>query len=366
MLRTAAASTQSAPTPGNYYLALGDSLAAGVGADGVPADPGCISNRAPGYVCLMTRFLRQLNPNLRLDNLGISGADSCVLVNGSGAASTCADPMVHRGEKSQLQQALALIKAHPGQVNPISLDIGGDNLVELLPEAEHNLPAAAQQIPGLLTAYRSDLDATLSQLHAADPNAEILVAGQYNPLSGIPSMLLPKGLGSLAQNAIDALNGIMKQEAPKYGAAYVDVDAAFRRHPGGAFELTYLLQSNITSPNIHPTAAGYRVYAGALAAASGYRPALRLTVNAARRLPERSHASVHGHANVDSAVAITLKLPGKSHSRQLRTAAGPNGYAKKFWTGKHLGKGWLRVCETGLAGHTRCGGKHHFKVSGGP
>jgi len=60
----------SPPKLGTYYLALGDSFAAGYLAPGLPIDSQCQSPTAPGFVCVFYRYLKGINPQLQLDNLG--------------------------------------------------------------------------------------------------------------------------------------------------------------------------------------------------------------------------------------------------------------------------------------------------------
>ena len=93
-----------------YYLALGDSLAAGVGA----------SPAADGYVNLVHQHELSRFPGLQLENLSCSGATTGTMLDGGGACSYPAG--------SQLGEAEAFLQAHRGQVAFVTIDIGANNV----------------------------------------------------------------------------------------------------------------------------------------------------------------------------------------------------------------------------------------------
>src|SRR2546421_7362458 len=104
----------SAARSTDYYLALGDSLAFGFQPN---------HDFTHGYVQQLSATL----PNLVLNNLGCPGETSTSLVLGG----KCPYP----GGRSQLDTAIAFLRAHRGKVRLITLDIGGD-------DGEHCVTAA--------------------------------------------------------------------------------------------------------------------------------------------------------------------------------------------------------------------------------
>lgn len=262
------------PRLGRYYLALGDSLGTGVSAFGRPLDPQCRRSDAIGYVCIVYRYLKQLNPQIRLDNLSIGGADSCVLVHGYGRGSPCTNPMVAEPVPSQLDTAARFLRAHPHQVSPITIDIGGNDLLALVHDGPPGVLDAITQLPGILHAYQVNLHTALTALRAAAPDAEIIVMTQYNPVDGLSGGTLPPGSALAAAIVFTILNTIVEQEAAANGIVVADVAAAFARGPGGAAALTNLPATWGSGDhrrfNVHPTAAGYRVYGATIIAVSGY------------------------------------------------------------------------------------------------
>src|SRR2546421_4825735 len=127
----------------DYYLALGDSLAFGF-------QPTPDHDFTHGYVQQLSATL----PNLVLDNLGCPGETSTSLVLGG----KCPYP----GGRSQLDTAIAFLRAHRGKVRLITLDIGGndgDHCVTA-PRIEPTfLDQGALRIPGNLSRTRARLPA---------------------------------------------------------------------------------------------------------------------------------------------------------------------------------------------------------------
>lgn len=245
----------SAPTP-SYYIALGDSNAHGHTADTVADDPQCHSPKAPGYVCVVFRFLRKRYPGLQLHNFSRSGADSCEV---AGAGHSCLDSVPR---VSQLVAADAFMKAHRGHIRLVTIDIGGNDVLELVFQGISNLPALEAQLPAVDARLRSNIDTIFTQLRAAVPHARIVASTQWNPLGGLGSPPLPAGFPAAAQSALDGINTVTRSEGPKYKVKVADAATVMNAYPGGGVKLGYVLQTAVTgTPNIHPTPKGHRIWA---------------------------------------------------------------------------------------------------------
>ena len=357
----------AAPTPGNYYLALGDSLGVGVEAPGIPTDTTCQLATAPGYVCAFYRYLQQINPQIQLENVSESGANSCVLVHGFGNGSPCVDPLVSGTLPSQLDAAVQFLKAHPGQVSPITIDVGGDDFLPLLGEAVSNLSGALAQAPAVLQSYQVNVDTALAALRAAAPSAEIIVANQYNPIGGAPSAVLPTGFGPAVQQTLAALNGIMQQEAKKYNAVLADVAAAFDANPGGAYLLTFVLTSvvagGLSNVNIHPTSDGYVVYTQTVIKASGYLFSPKISASLVEKQIARGKFDrVTGTTFARARVKVTIWRPGRK-AQNVSVAAGSDGsFVRDFRVGKVAGKGAVRACTSDFNGQSVCTGRMAYTI----
>lgn len=357
-----------AATPRSYYVALGDSLAYGVTAPGVPTDPTCQSPTAPGYVCLVYGYAKQLNPSLQLQNFAVAEADSCVLVHGYGSGSPCTNAPTGGVAPSQLQTAVDFIKAHTGQVGPVTVNVGGADLIPLLPASLIDPSGTAAKLPGLFRAFAANLDATLQQLRAADPQVQIILVTQYNPLGGIGSPPLPTGLPDIAKGAINALNRDMKLEAAKYSATIADVAAVFDANPQGAAVLTFvptsLASGDPSKIDIFPTVDGYRLYAQTVLKVAGFTAPLKVFTKLSKKtLRTRASLTVHGTTIASADVQLHLTLPHKKSATATARADDNGAYTLKIKVGKYAGKGTVRVCATDfVTGGSKCGAKTSFTI----
>ncbi|MGI8827868.1 MAG: SGNH/GDSL hydrolase family protein [Chloroflexota bacterium] len=348
----------AAPVPGSYYLAVGDSFSYGYLTPDTPADPQCQSPDAPGFVCIFYRYLLRISPQLQLENLSEPGADSCELVQKHHCYNT--EP-----KSSRLDDAVAFLDAHRGQVSPITVTIGGNDVLGLVASVIKDPVGTIARLPAVFATYRSNLDVILSRIRASAPDAEIVVTTQPNPLGGLGSPPLPAGASEFVQTTIDELNGIMKVEAVKYNAVVADSAAAFAGYPGGAYMLTYVpaAAGDLSKINIHPTPQGYKVYASAVIAASGYTLPLTISARLRRKILRAGQKEkVTGNTLPNAAVLIRVKLPHRS-THTFKSAADDNGnFLRTFRVGKIAGRGRVRVCATDTTGDTTCKASLTFTV----
>jgi lysophospholipase L1-like esterase len=226
------------------YLALGDSLAFGVGADN-PAEQ--------GYAGLTAA-------NLRLSKYSGTGLD---LVNLSAPGATSADLLQPGG---QLDRALTEIQSRGG-VDIISIDIGANDLLALAENSSPCFQSAASKacqdaLGQTLAGVQSNLSSVLRRLREAASNAQVYVLDIYNPYSGTND---PRAI--VASLGVQQLNGVIAAAAAdsSLGAKFVSIHDAFE---GRARQW-------IASDGIHPNNDGYRVMAEALLAAiEGRSPVL--------------------------------------------------------------------------------------------
>jgi lysophospholipase L1-like esterase len=157
------------------YLALGDSLATGVGAS---------DRDETAYVPLFHQYLRenlscgrgdsQVCPSLRLNNIGVSGATSTTLL------------------ANQLPKAITELQARNQDLNTlndvevITVDIGGNDVFGLVQTCAGGFtPACQLDVQQRFTTFIQSFSATLTQLRAAaGPDTEIVVMTYYNSLVG--------------------------------------------------------------------------------------------------------------------------------------------------------------------------------------
>ncbi len=184
----------AAQTPA--YLALGDSIAYGVGA----SDPA-----QGGYVGLVYGRLRES------DRYRESGLD---LMNLSVPGAVSADLLLPGG---QLEAALDEIEARDGGVEIITIDIGGNDLLTLARRdspclSETDTEDCRREVRDVLGGLQANLAEVLAGLREAAPDAAIVVMDLYNPYSGTGD---PRE--SIAELGVGQLNGVI-------GAAAADAD----------------------------------------------------------------------------------------------------------------------------------------------
>jgi lysophospholipase L1-like esterase len=178
-LTAGATSGAKQATPRGYYLALGDSIAYGF-------QPGKPQMAAPssfdtGYVDVLAARLRKLSPSLQVVNYGCPGESTWTFV--AGGCPTRREVRLHRSFKgAQLDAALSFLRAHPGDVSPITVTLWGNDWLPVLQNTcGGSVACARKQAPSETKAFAARLTAILRRIRAAAPHAEIIVTGAWNP-----------------------------------------------------------------------------------------------------------------------------------------------------------------------------------------
>jgi acyl-CoA thioesterase-1 len=227
------------------YIAIGDSIAFGVGA----SDPATNGYVAVTYDAL-DRSERYRERGLELFNLSVPGATSSDLLLPDG----------------QLDQALSEIRERQedtssadDNVEIITVNIGGNNLQALVTPDSDCLddPQSTECEHGLqdmLDGLGDDLTEVLHRLREAAPEADIIVLDLYSPFSG------RGGPAELVSNLIvRQINAVTERVAsdPELRVEFVSVYSLFQ---GRASQL-------VADDNIHPNDDGHAVIAEVVLAA---------------------------------------------------------------------------------------------------
>jgi lysophospholipase L1-like esterase len=242
------------------YLALGDSLAFGVGANDTATD---VSNGDRGYAgpfaTVLGGSLGGVRPNLI--DLGVSGETTTSFFQGGGGINGPGSPLrnTNYGNPPQTQNALMLAdiaaeKAAGHTIAAVTLQLGANDLYQVVgTPGFFSLTPAQQQalvLQALGTIQANDA-ALLTELRTLLPSAKLVLMGYYDPyapfLSDPSNPLYP--IAQAAHVAIPALNQVIAGEAAAFGGVYVDEYSVIAGH-----ELAY---TYIASGNSHPDLAGY-------------------------------------------------------------------------------------------------------------
>lgn len=236
--------------PKQHYLALGDSLAFGYQPD---------LNFSHGYV---DDFFSNLQSHGVKDvaNMGCPGETSVTFLNGK-----CPYPFLRKFPYvgSQLNAALAYLKLHAGQVSPVTLDIGANDLT---PDINTSNCTVNQQFPAALATLDYNLShIILPRLHAAltvngHVTGDLVMMNLYDPFQNICP-------NSVAYT--ETVNAHLAADVGGYGTI-VDVFSAF----GGSNTpnphiCTYTWMCTVFK-DIHATNTGYSVIAATFEQGTGY------------------------------------------------------------------------------------------------
>lgn len=239
----------SSPATG-WYVALGDSLAAGY-------QPNAGDDRTGGYVGKVLVAEQRMARKTKLRNLACSGETSTTLVNGGRCDYV---------KGNQLDQALAFMRAHKRTTRLVTLTIGANDVTPCLSAADQN--ACVQQRLAVLGA---NLQTSLSKIHAAAPNARIVVTNYYNPYLAL--YFVNPALAQQTSGLQVALNNTIASVTARYGTT-VDVASAFQSYDttvvggvptnvGVICQLTWMCLLN----DIHANDDGYALIGATVAAA---------------------------------------------------------------------------------------------------
>ncbi len=241
-----APAAQATGSSASNYLALGDSLAYGYQGAKFAAqypniDPASFNT---GYVNVFAKL--QLKPNLTTVNLGCPGETSNSLVKGGRSALytggqyvpnpyVCGDSpsagiganfskawLHHYYAGSQLDEAVAFLRANPTTTKTVSIDIGANDVLVFLEGCGFGTATVdnACIAAGLGATYgnaANNLNTILTKLQAEAPNARYVVAGLYNPYPGV----LNVG-GLTGDSATAQFNALLKGVATAHGAKFAN------------------------------------------------------------------------------------------------------------------------------------------------
>jgi lysophospholipase L1-like esterase len=196
------------------YVALGDSLAAGVTPFGL---------RDAGYPDFLVEHYEQLNYKIDYDNYAVPGYTSVHLVN-----DVLTDKNIRRGIK---------------QAEYITIDIGGNDLLAALKVD----PTGVTTVPAAIASTTANLQTILKTIDKLNKDAKVYVMGYYNTFPYLPAQqqaaLIP---------LLFALNGQISNVSTVNGDTYVPTFDVIATNYGA-----YL-------PNpadIHLSLAGYQIIA---------------------------------------------------------------------------------------------------------
>jgi lysophospholipase L1-like esterase len=265
VLGAGALAASSAPAaPQAYYLALGDSIAYGF-------QPTKARKELPpsgfntGYVDVFAARLRTIDPGIKVVNYGCPGESMVTFAKGGCPAFEDGIDLHDAFSGSQLGAALAFLRAHPGQVSPVTITLWGNDVQGFEERCHNKLRCIRKRGPHAIASLASRLRSILAQLRAAAPEAEIIATGAWN-----------FEVDRLARVAFlyRSLDKRIKRSAAPASARVANTRPIFNPRGSRAAQRARIcaLTFMCSQGDPHPKDAGYRAMAKAFLAASGYAP----------------------------------------------------------------------------------------------
>jgi lysophospholipase L1-like esterase len=243
--------------PRTFYLALGDSL-----AWGYQPNLDIVQGYAEDlYLHLLRRgtfFPLPPRGTLFEVNMACSGETASTFIAG-GCPFARFKKYPYGGP--QLAAALAFIRQHRGQVSPVTIDIGANDLLPLVNPSNCAVPAQ-DVVTQALATFDANYSSILAQLRTAlQGTGDLVTMNYYFPYQNQCPNLLPE---------VELFNQHLAGDAQQNGVPVVDVFSAF----GGASvpNANLCAYTWICSKyhDVHATTRGHAVIAAAFEAMLGY------------------------------------------------------------------------------------------------
>src|SRR5262245_3367200 len=246
-----AAAVPASTAVNTYYLSLGDSLAQGYQPIGGSWTPLGFPGYNQGYPDQLLKLVRQPAGHVRLVKLGCGGETTTTMLYG---APWCGFPA-----GSQLAEATAFLRAHPGEVAFATIDIGGNDMTD-----GDGLAAIQANLPPILNALRA----------AAGPEVPIVGMNYYNPFLA-DWFTDPAALHDHIDSVV-AVNDLLETIYTAAGDPVADVEAAFATTDSTPVDgvptdvarvcgWTWMCAPPPHGPDIHPNNDGHAAIAQAFA-----------------------------------------------------------------------------------------------------
>jgi lysophospholipase L1-like esterase len=233
--------------PKSIYLALGDSSAFGFQIakflENQPAEDPAAFNT--GYVDRFARYLRAIKPRIQTINLSCVGETTDSFLGLEPCIYHALFPLHTEYSGPQGDAALDVLRAHPGQVSPITINIGGADL------------GGGRSLDHI----QANLSRILARLRQVAPYSEIIVLGYHNPF-----VVTVPGSDPLARD----FNAHLAAAAAENRAVFVNPLPVFNPPVDEIATICRLTGMCTPLQDTHPSDAGYQTLADLLLAASGY------------------------------------------------------------------------------------------------
>ena len=261
--RGAASPVEAASEPTSYYLSVGDSLAQGFQPIGGPHANSTAAGYNQGYADQLFKLAREGGgEHLRLVKLGCGGETTATMI---------ANSLCPYETGSQLGDAVEFLDEHQGEIAFITIDIGGNDVLQCDADSACFIPQISTNLPRILNTLRQH----------AGPGVPIVGMNYYSP--EVAQWFVDPAAGEAAAAASVALNDFLESLFTGVGVPVADVESAFAVTdfatladlkgvglvPLSVYNvctLTWICKGPPLGPDIHANNDGYGVIAESFAA----------------------------------------------------------------------------------------------------
>jgi lysophospholipase L1-like esterase len=258
--------------PGRYLLSLGDSIAFGYQSRKVSTElaSGAYSpDHFPGYIAPLEADISGVvqHPQ-RVVNYACPGETTASMITGPCAFAVNVHAAGYRRALhddytgAQLAAGVAFLRAHRGEVSPITLSIGANDLNNLFNTCQQSVACVQANLPATLTTLAANLAVTLGALRVAAPRAQIIVLTPYNP-----AYVIAPSSDALLTVSNRVIGTVALAARARVADGFTAINLAL---PGQELASVCTFTLMCTQSDIHPSDAGYLRLADALWTASGY------------------------------------------------------------------------------------------------
>jgi len=251
----AAAQTARFNPPKQYYLALGDSVAYGYQQSKVVGGVLQASAFDTGYVDLFAARLREIARWSTLVNYSCPGEST---ISFTDLARPCpftgAGQLHDHFDGTQLDAAKAFLRAHPGEVSPITVTLWGNDVRQFVANCRGEDVCVRNGAVEFIVGFSGRLGNILAELRKTAPDAEIIVTGSWD--SFIDAL-------EFADPLFQVLNASMSRVAAATRVRFADPFPVFNPQGDLAREIEAMCTLTLlcTENDSHPSDPGYRALA---------------------------------------------------------------------------------------------------------
>jgi hypothetical protein len=250
-----------------FYLDIGGSASRGTQPNSLHnGDINMLTDE--GYSNDVVLWAQSHGVSLTLTEVGCGGETTRSMISGNDRC--------YRGDGSQLDSAVAFLRAHRDDSGLVTIDLGFNDIIHCMSTSSVRETCVRRHIVALRHQLRFILRALIK---AKGPRVTLIGVGHYDPFLDSYQGVVPAKVARMSVWATRVLDATLIRTYRHYGVEMAEVGSAFRvgdvkreyshgrRVPEDALQvcrMTWMCHHERGGPNYHPNDRGYRVIAHAI------------------------------------------------------------------------------------------------------